>query len=54
MARVARLRGGKMRGGNHSKDIRQYEISSDGIVLGQLLQGYEQVITGVPIAKQRD
>jgi len=44
----------KMRGGNHSKDIRQYEISSDGIVLGQRLQGYEQVITGVPIAKQRD
>jgi circadian clock protein KaiC len=39
----------KMRGGNHSKDIREYEITSDGIVLiGERLQGYQGLITGVP------
>ena len=39
----------KMRGGNHSKDIREYEITSDGIVLiGPRLQGYRGLITGVP------
>jgi len=39
----------KMRGGNHSKDIREYEITADGIVLiGSRLQGYQGLITGVP------
>jgi circadian clock protein KaiC len=39
----------KMRGGNHSKDIREYEITSDGIVLiGERLRGYQGLITGVP------
>jgi circadian clock protein KaiC len=39
----------KMRGGNHSKDLREYEITSEGIVLiGPRLQGYQGVITGVP------
>jgi circadian clock protein KaiC len=39
----------KMRGGNHSKDIREYEITSDGIVLiGSRMQGYRGLITGVP------
>jgi circadian clock protein KaiC len=39
----------KMRGGNHSKDIREYEITSDGIVLiGQRLRGYQGLITGIP------
>jgi circadian clock protein KaiC len=39
----------KMRGGNHSKDIREYEITSDGIVLiGPRLEGYRGLITGVP------
>jgi circadian clock protein KaiC len=39
----------KMRGGNHSKDIREYEITSDGIVLiGERLRGYQGLITGIP------
>jgi circadian clock protein KaiC len=39
----------KMRGGNHSKDIREYEITSEGIVLiGPRLRGYQGLITGVP------
>jgi circadian clock protein KaiC len=38
----------KMRGGAHSKDIREYEISSDGIVIGERLTGYDRLITGIP------
>jgi circadian clock protein KaiC len=38
----------KMRGGNHSKDIREYEISSDGLHVGDRLTGYHGLITGVP------
>jgi circadian clock protein KaiC len=39
----------KMRGGNHSKDIREYEITSDGIaILGDRLRGYQGLMTGVP------
>ncbi|HEY5382040.1 MAG TPA: ATPase domain-containing protein [Acidobacteriaceae bacterium] len=39
----------KMRGANHSKDIREYEITANGIVLiGQRLRGYQGLITGVP------
>jgi circadian clock protein KaiC len=38
----------KMRGGNHSKDIREYEITSEGLVIGSRLEGYRGLITGVP------
>jgi circadian clock protein KaiC len=38
----------KMRGSEHSKDIRQYEIRSDGIQLGQRLEDYRRLITGIP------
>ena len=38
----------KMRGGNHSKDIREYEITSDGLHVGDRLTGYHGLITGVP------
>ncbi len=39
----------KMRGGQHSMDIREYEITSEGIVLiGPRLRGYQGLITGVP------
>lgn len=38
----------KMRGGDHSKDIREYEITSKGVVVGQSLRGYDQLITGTP------
>jgi circadian clock protein KaiC len=45
----------KMRGGNHSKDIREYEITSDGIVLiGPRLRGYQGLTTGVPAQLYRD
>jgi hypothetical protein len=39
-----------MRGGNHSKDIREYEITTTGVVIGERLSGFERLITGVPIS----
>lgn len=38
----------KMRGASHSKDIREYEINSDGIVLGERMREYAHLITGIP------
>jgi circadian clock protein KaiC len=38
----------KMRGSSHSKDIREYEITSAGIEIGARLQGYHGLVTGVP------
>jgi circadian clock protein KaiC len=39
----------KMRGGDHSKDVREYEITSEGgIVVGERLKDYQRLITGIP------
>ena len=38
----------KMRGGNHSKEIREYEITSEGLSIGACLSDYRGLITGVP------
>src|SRR6202021_1903524 len=39
----------KMRGGKHSKDIREYEITSDGMVISEeRLTDYQGLITGIP------
>jgi circadian clock protein KaiC len=38
----------KMRGGVHSKQIREYEITADGVVIGEPLTGYDHLITGLP------
>ncbi len=38
----------KMRSGNHSKDICEYEITSAGLQVGARLTGYRGLITGVP------
>ncbi len=38
----------KMRGGAHSRNIREYEITSDGIVIGERLRDYVHLITGIP------
>jgi circadian clock protein KaiC len=39
----------KMRGGNHAKDIREYEITSQGVViLGKRLTNYQGLISGIP------
>ena len=41
----------KMRGGNHSKDIREYEITGSGMVIGERLAQYRHLITGTPDRK---
>ena len=38
----------KMRGGLHSKDIREYDITSGGIVIGERLKDYVHLLTGIP------
>jgi circadian clock protein KaiC len=38
----------KMRRGDHSRDIREYEITSKGVVVGERLKGYDHLITGIP------
>ncbi len=39
----------KVRASQHSKELREYEISTDGgIVIGRRLEGYEGLLTGAP------
>jgi circadian clock protein KaiC len=39
----------KMRGGDHSKDVVEYEITSDGVmILGERMKDYQRLITGIP------
>jgi circadian clock protein KaiC len=38
----------KMRGGDHSKEIREYEITNTGLVIGEPLPNYRRLITGTP------
>jgi circadian clock protein KaiC len=40
----------KMRVGNHAKEIREYEITSKGVViLGKRLTHYRGLISGIPV-----
>jgi circadian clock protein KaiC len=44
----------KMRGGNHAKDVREYEITSRGVViLGRRLTNFQGLISGVPVRSDR-
>lgn len=38
----------KMRSGQHSIDMREYQITSRGIVVGERLRGYRALTSGVP------
>jgi circadian clock protein KaiC len=38
----------KVRGSAHSKDLRTFEITEHGIVMGETLGGYEGLLTGSP------
>lgn len=40
----------KVRGSAHSKDIRLFDVTDDGIVLGETLWGYEGITSGRPTA----
>jgi circadian clock protein KaiC len=39
----------KKRTGSHERNIRQFQITSEGIVIGEPLVGFEGVMTGVPV-----
>lgn len=43
----------KMRGGDHSKDIREYEITPKGLSIGGRLEGYSALISGIPQPLER-
>jgi circadian clock protein KaiC len=38
----------KMRGSKHSVDMWEYKITSQGVVIGERLQGYRGLTTGIP------
>ena len=38
----------KMRGGSRSHDFREYTITSEGAVIGETLQQYQNILTGFP------
>jgi circadian clock protein KaiC len=38
----------KVRGSNHSKDIRLFDITDEGIVIGETLSGYNGIMSGRP------
>jgi circadian clock protein KaiC len=38
----------KMRGSDHSHEFRLYEITANGVVVGERLKEYDGIITGVP------
>jgi len=44
----------KVRSSQHSKELREYEISPDGgVVVGNALKGYEGLLTGTPRSGER-
>jgi circadian clock protein KaiC len=38
----------KLRGSQHSKELRLYEVTNEGLVIGNGLKGYEGLMTGTP------
>lgn len=44
----------KVRGSPHSKEIRQYEITDDGIVIGEAVLDYEGLLGGRPTRRPAD
>lgn len=43
----------KMRGSHHSRELRRYELTPAGAVIGEPLLGYEGLMTGVPTLAPR-
>jgi circadian clock protein KaiC len=44
----------KVRGSAHAKDLRAFEITGDGIVIGKTLAGYDGLLTGNPGATKAE
>jgi circadian clock protein KaiC len=42
----------KMRGSDHSKDWRIYEVTNRGLVVGPVLSHYRGIISGIPILRE--
>jgi circadian clock protein KaiC len=40
----------KVRASDHSKEIRFFEVNSDGIVIGEPLTQYAGILTGRPVS----
>lgn len=45
----------KMRGGNHSKDIREFDITDEGFVIHEKkrLQDYRNLVSGLPVPRDK-
>jgi circadian clock protein KaiC len=43
----------KVRGSDHSHEFRLYEITANGVVVGDPLKEYDGIITGVPILRSK-
>ena len=43
----------KMRGSDHSHEIRTYEVTANGVVVGGPLKEYDGIITGVPVLREK-
>lgn len=43
----------KMRGSDHSRDFRTYELTATGVQLGESLRDYDGIITGMPTRQLR-
>jgi circadian clock protein KaiC len=43
----------KMRGSDHSREFRAYEMTANGVLLGESLRDYDGIITGVPTRQLR-
>jgi len=42
----------KMRGSDHSKDWRAYEVTSHGLEVGEVLSEYRGIISGIPVPRE--
>jgi circadian clock protein KaiC len=43
----------KMRGSNHSREFRMYEVTNTGVQLRESLRDYDGIITGMPTRQMR-
>jgi circadian clock protein KaiC len=43
----------KVRGSAHSKELRAFEITEDGIKMGETLRSYDGLLTGKPVARAK-
>ncbi len=40
-----------MRHSNHSHEVRRYRVGADGLEIGDPVEGYDRVITGLPVPR---